>query len=604
MFFAPGHPDLLTPRTPVLDGVHAPADLRRLPESALTDLAHELRAEVLRCVARTGGHLGAGLGVVELTLALHYLLDTPHDRLVWDVGHQVYPHKILTGRRERMETLRQAGGLSGFPSRAESPYDTFGTGHSSTALSAAAGMAAAAGGTRRVAAVVGDGALTAGMVYEALNHVGGQRLPLLLVFNDNGMSIAPNVGALADTTADKKAFFTSFGFSYHGPVDGHDLSTLLPALRAALVEADTAPVVLHVKTQKGHGWLPARDTLEKGHATTPFDLTTGQSPKAPEGAPSYTGVFARTFIARASRDPRLVAITAGMPSGTGVDKVAAVLPAQAVDVGIAEQHAVTYAAGLACEGYKPFVCVYSTFLQRAYDQVVHDVALQNLPVRFVLDRAGLVGADGATHNGAFDLAYLCTLPNMVVMAPADEAELAHMVATACTHDTGPIALRFPRGNGTGVALPDQPEVLPIGKGRLLRQGADVAVVALGSRVQAALQAADTLAREGINITVADARFAKPLDGALLEQLATGHTALITVEEGSAGGFGAHVLTHLATAGLLDGLKVRTLCLPDAFVEHGKPDVALAEHGLDGAGIANTVRGLVEATARRRTFALS
>ncbi|MBI1363889.1 MAG: 1-deoxy-D-xylulose-5-phosphate synthase [Proteobacteria bacterium] len=606
MFFEPGHPDLLGGHTPTLDRVTDPAALRRLRAADLPALATELRAEVLRSVAKTGGHLGAGLGVVELTIALHYLLDTPHDRLVWDVGHQVYPHKILTGRRDRMHTLRQDGGLSGFTLRSESEYDPFGAGHSSTSLSAALGMATAAGGARKVVAVIGDGALTAGMAYEALNHLGATKAPLLVILNDNGMSIAPNVGALADPLADKKTFFEALGLTYSGPVDGHDFAALLPALTSALAAAANGPVVLHIKTEKGAGWLPARDTLEKGHASGPFDLATGKSAKAPEAPPSYTNVFARTFIAQASRDEKMIAITAGMPSGTGVDKVAAVLPRQAVDVGIAEQHAVTYAAGLACEGYKPFVCIYSTFLQRGYDQLIHDVALQNLPVRFILDRAGLVGADGATHNGAFDVAYLCAIPNMVVMAPSDESELACMVATASTYDSGPVAIRFPRGNGTGVPLPEAPHALEIGKGRVLRQGQDVALVALGTRVTAALAAAQQLAREGVSVTVVDARFAKPLDSALLSQLAQTHPVLITVEEGSSGGFGAAVLTCLNTQGLLATTQVTTLHLPDVFVEHGKPEDAYARYGLDAAGIASVARAqyAMHGAAARRTFALS
>ena len=584
--FAPGDKTLLEGKTPLLDRVSLPADLRRLKAADLPALAAELRADVLRTVAQTGGHMGAGLGVVELTLALHYLMDTPNDRLLWDVGHQVYPHKIITGRRARMHTLRQEGGLSGFTLRTESPYDAFGAGHSSTSISAAMGMATALKNTpQRVVAVIGDGALTAGMAYEALNHAGDQKTPMLVVFNDNGMSIAPNVGAL-NISPSKEAFFTTLGCTYMGPVDGHDFGTLLPALDKALTASNQGPVVLHVKTIKGYGWAPAETQLEKGHATNPFDLQTGKSPAKAPTAPAYTEVFARQFIVQASQDDKLAVISAGMPSGTGVDKVAAVLPAQAFDTGIAEQHAVTFAAGLACEGYKPFVAIYSTFLQRAYDQLIHDVALQNLPVRFVLDRAGLVGADGATHNGAFDIAYLSAIPNMVLMAPADEAELVHMTATAAAHNSGPIAMRIPRGAGTGVALPACGQVLPIGKGRIIQQGQGVAFVTFGTRLGAALGAAQRLEELGMQPTVIDARFAKPLDTELLAGLAQNHSVVITAEEGSSGGFGSSVLGFYAQSGLLgEGFRVYNHHLPDVFIEHGDVTAAYARTGLDGASLA-------------------
>jgi 1-deoxy-D-xylulose-5-phosphate synthase len=618
--------------TPLLDTIQNPADLRALPDAALRQVADELRLETIDAVSVTGGHLGAGLGVIELTVALHHVFDTPEDRLIWDVGHQAYPHKILTGRRDRIRTLRQGGGLSGFTKRSESPYDPFGAAHSSTSISAGLGMAVARdldGKTNNVIAVIGDGAMSAGMAYEAMNNAGAMQSRLIVILNDNDMSIAPPVGAMSAYLArlasgrtyrklretakqlarnlpkflyDKAkkteefsrgfwtggTLFEELGFYYVGPIDGHNLDHLLPILRNVR-DSETGPVLVHVVTQKGKGYAPAEAATDKYHGVVRFDPDTGEQAKTPANAPSYTGVFAQSLIKQARKDDRIVAITAAMPSGTGLDKFAREFPARTFDVGIAEQHAVTFAAGLATEGYKPFCAIYSTFLQRAYDQVVHDVALQKLPVRFALDRAGLVGADGATHAGAFDVAYLSCLPDMVVMAAADEAELTHMVATAAAYDQGPIAFRFPRGEGTGVELPDFGRILPIGKGRVVREGTSVALLCFGTRLAECLMAADALARHGVSCTVADARFAKPLDEELLLRLARHHEALITVEEGSAGGFGSQVLHALARHGALDtGLIIRTLTLPDIYQDHDKPDRMYAEAGLDAAGITRAV----------------
>ncbi|MCX7340757.1 MAG: 1-deoxy-D-xylulose-5-phosphate synthase [Hyphomicrobiales bacterium] len=618
--------------TPLLDTIRTPADLRALPDAALRQVADELRLETIDAVSVTGGHLGAGLGVIELTVALHHVFDTPEDRLIWDVGHQAYPHKILTGRRDRIRTLRQGGGLSGFTKRSESPYDPFGAAHSSTSISAGLGMAVARdldGKTNNVIAVIGDGAMSAGMAYEAMNNAGAMQSRLIVILNDNDMSIAPPVGAMSAYLArlasgrtyrklretakqlarnlpkflyDKAkkteefsrgfwtggTLFEELGFYYVGPIDGHNLDHLLPILRNVR-DSETGPVLVHVVTQKGKGYAPAEAATDKYHGVVRFDPDTGEQAKTPANAPSYTGVFAQSLIKQARKDDRIVAITAAMPSGTGLDEFAREFPARTFDVGIAEQHAVTFAAGLATEGYKPFCAIYSTFLQRAYDQVVHDVALQKLPVRFALDRAGLVGADGATHAGAFDVAYLSCLPDMVVMAAADEAELTHMVATAAAYDQGPIAFRFPRGEGTGVELPDFGRILPIGKGRVVREGTSVALLCFGTRLAECLMAADALARHGVSCTVADARFAKPLDEELLLRLARHHEALITVEEGSAGGFGSQVLHALARHGALDtGLIIRTLTLPDIYQDHDKPDRMYAEAGLDAAGITRAV----------------
>ena len=616
------------PSTPLLDQIDSPASLRKLKESDLTQLADELRAETISAVSVTGGHLGAGLGVVELTVALHYVFDTPKDRIVWDVGHQAYPHKILTGRRERIRTLRQGGGLSGFTKRLESQYDPFGAAHSSTSISASLGMAVArdlSHGDNHVIAVIGDGAMSAGMAYEAMNNAGAMRSRLIVILNDNDMSIAPPTGAMSAYLArlvsgrayrslrgvakqlarrlptffyDKArrteeysrnfwtggTLFEELGFYYVGPIDGHNLDHLLPILKNVR-DVQDGPVLVHVVTKKGKGYPPAEAADDKYHGVSAFDVITGAQAKPKTNAPSYTGVFANALVEEARRDAKIVAITAAMPDGTGLDRMKAVFPERVFDVGIAEQHAVTFAAGLATEGYRPFCAIYSTFLQRGYDQLVHDVAIQNLPVRFAVDRAGLVGADGATHAGAFDIAYLACLPNMTVMAASDEAELVHMVATAAAHDSGPIALRYPRGEGVGVDLPKQGEVLPIGKGRVVREGSRVAILSLGTRLGEALKAADELAARGLSTTVADARFAKPLDRELILRLAATHKLLITIEEGAAGGFGAHVLTLLAEAGALEsGLKVRTMTLPDKFQDHDKPERMYAAAGLDAKGI--------------------
>jgi 1-deoxy-D-xylulose-5-phosphate synthase len=619
----------LSARTPLLDLINDPADLRRLPEEQLPQLAAELRNETIRIVSITGGHLGASLGVVELTIALHYVFDTPRARLIWDVGHQSYPHKILTGRRDRMLTLRQGGGLSGFTKRSESIYDPFGAAHTSTSISAALGMAVARdfrGETHDVLAVIGDGAMSAGMAYEAMNNAGSMQSRLIVILNDNDMSIAPPVGAmsaylsrlisskpyrsirqvLADIAeklprglevAARKAeeyarglvtggtLFEELGFFYIGPIDGHNFEHLLPILKNFRDDRKTGPVLLHVVTKKGHGYPPAERSADKYHGVGKFDVVTGEQVKVKANAPTYTDVFARSLINEAEKDKRIVAITAAMPAGTGLDKFQRRFPSRFFDVGIAEQHAVTFAAGLAAEGFKPFAAIYSTFLQRAYDQVVHDVALQSLPVRFAIDRAGLVGADGATHAGAFDLAYLCCLPGFVVMAAADEAELMHMVATAAAIDDRPSAFRYPRGEGVGVEMPATGEVLPLGKGRVIREGTRVAILSLGTRLKEAIKAAEELAARGLSTTVADARFAKPLDHALIRRLALEHPVLITIEEGSAGGFGAHVMHFLATEGLLDGgLRFRPMTLPDIFQDQDKPELQYEVAGLNARHI--------------------
>jgi len=620
-------------KTPLLDTVKIPADLRRLEPSQLRQLADELRQETIDAVSITGGHLGAGLGVVELTVALHYLFETPKDRLIWDVGHQAYPHKILTGRRPRIRTLRQGGGLSGFTKRDESEYDPFGAAHSSTSISAGLGMAVARdldGRSNHVIAVIGDGAMSAGMAYEAMNNAGSMDSRLIVILNDNDMSIAPPVGAMSAylsrllssksylslrhlakemakafprriEMAAKRAeefargmvtgggtLFEELGFFYVGPIDGHNLDHLLPVLRNVRDASAEGPVLVHVITRKGHGYAPAEKAADKYHGVVKFDVVTGAQVKAVSNAPSYTKVFAEALIKEAEADDKVVAITAAMPSGTGLNLFAKQFPKRCFDVGIAEQHAVTFAAGLATEGYKPFCAIYSTFLQRAYDQVVHDVAIQHLPVRFALDRAGLVGADGATHAGSFDVAYLGCLPGMVIMAAADEAELMHMVATAAAIDDGPSAVRYPRGDGVGVEMPVRGSVLPIGKGRILREGTAVALLSLGTRLHECLKAAEELASRGLSATVADARFAKPLDEDLVRRLAAEHEVLITVEEGGVGCFASHVLQFLASTGQLDGgLKIRPLILPDRFIDHHKPDVQYADAGLDARHIMAT-----------------
>jgi 1-deoxy-D-xylulose-5-phosphate synthase len=616
--------------TPMLDEIKTPADLRALGISQLKTVAEELRAETIAAVSETGGHLGAGLGVVELTTALHYVFDTPKDRLIWDVGHQAYPHKILTGRRDRIRTLRKGGGLSGFTRRSESAYDPFGAAHSSTSISAGLGMAMArdlTGGDRQVVAVIGDGAITAGMAFEALNNAGALGSRLIVVLNDNDMSIAPPVGALSAyftsihtsdafahlraaptlSAADARAaargktagatLFENLGFRYIGPVDGHDLDVLVPLLTALRDEEPQGPVVVHVRTEKGRGYAPASVSPDRLHAVSTFDIATGAQKKAAQGAPSFTSVFADALITLAADDPKIVAITAAMPSGTGLDRFAKRFPERTFDVGIAEQHAVTFAAGLAAEGMRPFCAIYSTFLQRAYDQVIHDVAIQNLPVRFALDRAGLVGADGATHAGSFDLAYLTCLPNMVVMAPADEAELVHMATTAAAYDKGPIAFRYPRGEGIGVALPARGDVLPIGVGRMLREGKDVAILSLGPRLQASLAAAEYLASRGVSCTVADARFAKPLDEPLVRRLVRNHRMVVTVEEGSRGGFGAAVAALVVNEDLMrPGFRLRTLHLPDLFQEHDDQFKQYDVAGLNAADIARVVETSLQKSA--------
>jgi 1-deoxy-D-xylulose-5-phosphate synthase len=615
--------------TPLLDTISIPEDLRRLPENQLRQVADELRTETISAVSVTGGHLGAGLGVVELTVALHYVFDTPRDRLIWDVGHQAYPHKILTGRRDRIRTLRQAGGLSGFTKRLESEYDPFGAAHSSTSISAGLGMAVARdldGKRNNVIAVIGDGAMSAGMAYEAMNNAGAMHSRLIVILNDNDMSIAPPTGAMSSYLArlvsggtyrglretakqlarklpkffyDKAAkaeefargfwtggtMFEELGFYYVGPIDGHNLDHLLPILKNVR-DSETGPILVHVVTQKGKGYAPAEASADKYHGVVTFDVVTGTQAKAKANAPSYTKVFGESLIRQARQDDKIVAVTAAMPTGTGIDLFSKEFPTRTFDVGIAEQHAVTFAAGMATEGYKPFCAIYSTFLQRAYDQVVHDVALQNLPVRFALDRAGLVGADGATHAGSFDVAYLGCLPNMVVMAAADEAELVHMVATAAAYDDGPIAFRYPRGEGIGLDMPEQGIPLAIGKGRIMREGSRIAILSLGTRLAEALKAAEDLEARGLSTTVADARFAKPIDEELILDLARDHEVLITIEEGSIGGFGSYVLQLLSDRGILDRgtLKVRSMVLPDDYLDHDKPERMYAKAGLDAAGI--------------------
>ena len=622
------------PKTPLLDRVKTPEDLRKLEASELPQLADELRRETIDAVSVTGGHLGAGLGVVELTLALHWVFDTPRDRLVWDVGHQTYPHKIITGRRDRIRTLRAPGGLSGFTRRVESEYDPFGAAHSSTSISAGLGMAVARDLAERdnnVVCVIGDGAMSAGMAYEALNNAGARDERLIVVLNDNDMSIAPPTGALSAYLArisssgtylylrdiakqlarqlpkswerraarveeytrhlwQGGAWFEELGFYYVGPIDGHNFDHLLPVLKNVR-DARQGPILVHVVTKKGKGYAPAEASDDKYHGVGKFNVVTGAQDIAKPKVPTYTRVFADALIAEAKKDDKIVAITAAMPDGTGLDRFGKVFPERTFDVGIAEQHAVTFAAGLATEGLKPFAAIYSTFLQRAYDQVVHDVAIQRLPVRFAIDRAGLVGADGPTHAGAFDVAYLSCLPGFVVMAAADEAELVHMVATAAAIDDRPSAFRYPRGEGFGVPLPAEGIPLEIGKGRVLREGSAVALLSFGTRAHECLKAADQLAAFGLSATVADARFAKPLDEDLIRRLAQNHEVLVTVEEGSVGGFGSHVLRFLADSGLLDrGLKVRTMVLPDTFIEHGKPDAMYEQAGLTAAGIVTTVLG--------------
>ena len=620
------------PKTPLLDKVTYPADLRKLEDRDLPQLAREVRDEMIDAVSRTGGHLGAGLGVVELTIAIHNVFDTPDDRLIFDVGHQCYPHKILTGRRDRIRTLRQEGGLSGFTRRAESEYDPFGAAHSSTSSSAGLGMAVASEldkTDRRVIAVIGDGALSAGMAYEALNNAGALDARLIVILNDHDMSIAPPTGAMsaylarlasgrtymgfrdfgkkltaylgkkvdrAITRAVEHArgyvtggtMFEEMGFYHIGPIDGHSFDHLLPVLRNVRDNAN-GPVLIHVVTQKGKGYAPAEAAADKYHGVNKFDVITGAQAKVKPNAPSYTSVFAEALVQEAELDDKIVGVTAAMPSGTGLDKLAGVFPSRCFDVGIAEQHAVTFAAGLAAEGYKPFIALYSTFLQRAYDQVVHDVAIQGLPVRFPIDRAGFVGADGPTHAGSFDTTFLAALPGFVVMAAADEAELKHMVRTAAAYDAGPISFRYPRGEGIGIDMPARGEILQIGKGRVVKEGSKVALLSFGTRLADCLLAAEDLDAAGLSTTVADARFAKPLDHDLIRQLARHHEMLITVEEGSVGGFGSHVLQFLATEGLLDnGLKVRSLVMPDIWVEQAKPEVMNAQAGLDRAGIVATV----------------
>jgi 1-deoxy-D-xylulose-5-phosphate synthase len=586
-------------RTPLLDEIDVPADLRRLDKSSLRQVSDELRTELIHAVSETGGHFGAGLGVVELTVALHYVFKTPDDRVIWDVGHQAYPHKILTGRRNRIRTIRKPGGLSGFTRRSESEYDPFGAAHSSTSVSAALGMAIGRdllGKDNHVIAVIGDGAMSAGMAYEAINNAGALGSRLLVILNDNDMSIAPATGALNKhlneltvTKSGTNTLFEKLGMRHLGPIDGHDISALVAVLEEIRDDQEGGPVLLHIVTRKGHGYGPAEASSDKGHAVAKFDVATGVQVKGKAAAPTYTKVFADALIAEAKADPKVVAITAAMPSGTGLDIFGKAFPERTFDVGIAEQHAVTFAAGLATEGLKPFAVIYSTFLQRAYDQVVHDVAIQKLPVRFAMDRAGLVGADGATHAGSFDLAYLCCLPNFVVMAASDEAELMHMVATAAAYDEGPIALRYPRGEGTGVALPERGEVLAIGKGRIVRDGKEVAILSLGTRLGAALAAADQLRAQGISCTVADARFAKPIDEDLVRRLVRHHGMLVTVEEGSVGGFGSQVLHFLANEGLLrPGLEIRTLTLPDTFQEHDDPARQYETAGLAAGDIARVI----------------
>ena len=636
------------PHTPLLDQVHLPADLKRFSDAELHQLADELRAETVSAVSVTGGHLGAGLGVVELTVAIHAVFDTPRDKLIWDVGHQCYPHKILTGRRDRIRTLRQKGGLSGFTKRSESPFDPFGAAHSSTSISAALGFAVARdlggsidSGLGDAIAVIGDGSMSAGMAFEAMNNAGHLKKRLFVILNDNEMSIAPPVGALSSylsrlyagepfqefKAAAKGAvsllpppfregakrakdllkgltvggtLFEALGFSYIGPIDGHDLDQLLPVLRTVKARA-TGPMLIHVLTKKGKGYAPAEAARDKGHATAKFDVLTGVQKKSPSNAPSYTSIFARALLDQASRDSRICAVTAAMPDGTGLNLFAERYPSRCFDVGIAEQHGVTFSAALAAGGMRPFCAMYSTFLQRGYDQVVHDVAIQRLPVRFAIDRAGLVGADGATHAGAFDVAFLANLPGFVVMAAADEAELVHMVATAAAHDEGPIAFRFPRGDGTGVTMPERGEPLEIGKGRMIQKGKRIAILSFGTRLSEVMTACEALGARGITPTVADARFAKPLDRDMILTLAAEHEALITIEEGAVGGFGSHVAQLLSDEGVFDtGLRFRAMVLPDTFIDQSSPEDMYAMAGLSAADIEAKVLQLlgVEVLSRR------
>ncbi|RCK24652.1 1-deoxy-D-xylulose-5-phosphate synthase [Thalassospira lucentensis] len=635
-----------TSKTPLLDTVNTPEDLRTLQPAQMKQIADELRAEVIDAVSVTGGHLGAGLGVVELTVAIHYLFDTPYDRVIWDVGHQCYPHKILTGRRDRMRTIRQGGGLSGFTKRSESEYDPFGAGHSSTSISAGLGMAVAnqlsEDKRKNVIAVIGDGSMSAGMAYEAMNNAAATDQRLIVILNDNDMSIAPPVGSMSgylsrlisgkgyqglrnaakgltkhlprqiEEAARKLeeytrgmvtggTLFEEMGFFYVGPIDGHNMDHLLPVLKNVRDAKVDGPILIHAVTQKGKGYGPAENAADKYHGVAKFDVVTGKQAKPTPNAPSYTKVYGETLVKLAEKDDKVTAITAAMPSGTGVNIFADHFPDRAFDVGIAEQHAVTFAAGMACEGYKPFCTLYSTFLQRAYDQVVHDVAIQNLPVRFAMDRAGLVGADGATHAGAYDIAYLGCLPNFVLMAAADEAELVHMTTTAWAIDDRPSAFRYPRGEGVGVEMPTEGQVLEIGKGRILREGGKIAILSYGTRLAEALIAAEDLAARGLPATVADARFAKPLDHQLIADLARNHEVLITIEEGSIGGFGAMVLQHMAGQGLLDnGLKIRTMALPDVLMDHDKPEIQYEKAELDAKAIVKTALGalgLSESKAR-------
>lgn len=635
-------------RASVLDGVNFPCDMNDLSDAALTLLCDDVRQHMIDSIAKTGGHLGAGLGVVELTVALHAVFDAPKDKIIWDVGHQAYPHKILTGRKHKLSTIRQGGGLSGFTKRCESEYDPFGAGHSSTSISAGYGMAVARdlsnllgmNDETHVIAVIGDGAMSAGMAYEAMNNAGahtinGKKSKLIVILNDNDMSIAPPVGAMsrhltkivsskpyisareagkkitdilpspirrAAKRAEESArlamgsgtLFEDMGFYYIGPVDGHNMDHLLPILRNVKDSKHNGPFLIHVQTQKGKGYLPAENATDKMHGVKKFDVVTGEQSKGKIGAPSYTSVFAKALVQLAEKDKKIIGITAAMPSGTGIDSFARQFPERSFDVGIAEQHAVTFAAGLATESYKPFVAIYSTFLQRAYDQIIHDVAIQNLPVRFIIDRAGLVGADGQTHAGAFDIAYLGCLPNMVLMAPADEAELMHMTKTAADYNDGPIAIRFPRGEGIGIELPTMPKAIPIGKGRIIQKGQKIALLSFGTRLEECKNAATTLKTKlNIDITIADARFAKPLDEEMITSLAQSHDALITIEEGSRGGFGAFVLEYLTDNGLLDkGLKVRTMTLPDIFQDHGNPDAQYEEAQLNAKHIATKACSLI------------
>ena len=628
------------PETPLLDQIGSPADMKRLSDAQLAQLAHELRAETISAVSETGGHLGAGLGVIELTVALHAIFDAPRDKIIWDVSHQSYPHKILTGRRDRIRTLRQKDGLSGFTKRSESPYDPFGAAHSSTSISAALGFAVARdlGGASETGhgdaiAVIGDGAMSAGMAFEAMNNAGALGKRLIVILNDNEMSIAPPVGAfssylsrlyaeapfqelkaaakgavsllpepfqlgakrakdLLKSVAVGGTLFEELGFSYVGPIDGHDLTQLLPVLRTVRQRA-TGPTLIHVLTKKGKGYGPAEARRDGGHATAKFDVVTGEQKKSPSNAPSYTKVFARALLEHAAKDDRICAITAAMPDGTGLDLFQERYPSRCFDVGIAEQHAVTFSAGLAAGGMRPFCALYSTFLQRGYDQVVHDVAIQRLPVRFAIDRAGLVGADGATHAGSYDVAFLSNLPGFVVMAAADEAELVHMVATAAAHDAGPIAFRYPRGEGEGVTMPERGEVLEIGRGRMIQKGSRVAILSLGTRLGEVRRAAEALGARGITPTIADARFAKPLDREMVLALAAEHEAMITVEEGAVGGFGSHVAQLLAEEGIFDhGLKFRSMVLPDIFIDQASPEDMYRVAGLDAGRIEAKVLDLL------------